>query len=216
MRRGLFISFEGPDASGKSTQSRLLHAYLRDEGYQALLLREPGGTSIGEQIRRVILDNDNAEMDYMAEAMLYAAARAQLVAQVIRPALADGKIVICDRFSDSSTAYQGGGRGLGEAVGIINAYAAGDCVPDATFLLRVPPCVSEERLRRRPNDRMENEGPEYHKAVYDAYTALEGRYPERITGVDGTRSESEVSSALILRVERLLRDAAMIRRDQLR
>jgi dTMP kinase len=204
MGRGLFVSFEGPDGSGKSTQSKLLYERLSEKGHAALLLREPGGTDIGEQIRRVILDSGNVRMDCMAEAMLYAAARAQLVAETIRPALEGGKIVVCDRFADSSVAYQGFARGLGAAVEAINAYAVGGCTPDLTFLLNVPPELGEKRREHREGDRIENEGPEYHRAVCEAYMALERRFPSRIVGIDGTGDVLEISAAIAMRVERLL------------
>ena len=125
MSRGYFITFEGGDGSGKSTQIRLLEEHLREAGYDVVLTREPGGTAISEKIRELILDPANEEMDDMTEAFLYAAARAQLVSQLIKPALEEGKIVICDRFVDSSIAYQAFGRGLGDAVGVINTYASG-------------------------------------------------------------------------------------------
>ena len=123
MSRGFFITFEGGDGSGKSTQIGILRDRLMEAGYDVILTREPGGTQISEKIRELILDPANSEMDDMTEAMLYAAARAQLVRQLIKPALTEGKVVICDRFVDSSIAYQGFGRGLGDAVGVINTYA---------------------------------------------------------------------------------------------
>ena len=120
MKKGIFLSLEGPDGSGKSTQIKYILDFFESRGYETVLTREPGGTSIGEKIRDVILDNENSEMDPMTETMLYAASRAQHVAQVIRPALEAGKVVICDRFVDSSIAYQGFGRDLGDCVAYIN------------------------------------------------------------------------------------------------
>ena len=139
MKRGVFISIEGPDGSGKSTQIKNIRQFFKDKGIDIIFTREPGGTPIGERIRSIILDRDCAEMDDMTEAMLYAAARAQHVAQVIRPALLAGKIVICDRFVDSSIAYQGYGRGLGQAVKTINDFAIAGCMPHVTFLLKMDP-----------------------------------------------------------------------------
>ena len=129
MSRGIFISIEGPDGSGKSTQIENIKEFFHDKNMDIIFTREPGGTPIGERIRGIILDRKCSEMDPMTEAMLYAAARAQHVAQVIRPALEKGKIVICDRFVDSSIAYQGYGRKLGEAVASINHFAVKECMP---------------------------------------------------------------------------------------
>ena len=141
MNRGLFITFEGPDGSGKTTQIERLRAFISEKGYDAILTREPGGTAISEKIREIILDKNNMEMDYMTEALLYAASRAQHVAQVIEPALESGKTVICDRFMDSSLVYQGSGRKLGDCVRVINEYAVRGCFRDSTFLLQVDPEV---------------------------------------------------------------------------
>ena len=126
MREGYFISFEGGDGSGKSTQIQILREFREERGYDVILTREPGGTPISEKIRSIILDKANSEMDDMTEALLYAAARAQLVSQIIRPALEEGKVVICDRFVDSSMAYQAYARGLGDSVKTINAFAVGE------------------------------------------------------------------------------------------
>ena len=126
MKKGMFITLEGPDGSGKSTQIEAIKAFFEKKGEKVLITREPGGTPISEKIRTIILDRENKEMEPMTETMLYAAARAQHVAQVIRPALNEGIHVICDRFLDSSIAYQGYGRGLGDCVAVINAYAVQD------------------------------------------------------------------------------------------
>ncbi|MDR3294599.1 MAG: dTMP kinase [Clostridiales Family XIII bacterium] len=205
MKKGLFITFEGPDSSGKTTQAQLLREHLTGSGHNVVVTREPGGTDIGEQIRNIILDKANVKMDSVAEAMLYAAARAQIVAEIIRPALEQGITVVCDRFVDSSLVYQGQGRGLGnDAVETINAYAVRDCVPDVTFLLKVNPETGADRRQSRENDRIENEKPAYHKAVYEAYLALEKRYPQRIVGIDGTQDVQEISRMIRERVEPLL------------
>ena len=147
MSKGLFISIEGPDGSGKSTQIENIKQFFCDKGIDIVFTREPGGTAIGERIREIILDKNCSEMDYMTEAMLYAAARSQHVAQVIRPSLEEGKIVICDRFVDSSIAYQGYGRKLGDAVTIINGFAIGKCLPDVTFLMKLDPRIGRRRSR---------------------------------------------------------------------
>jgi dTMP kinase len=204
MEKGLFITFEGPDASGKSTQISLLAEYLKECGYEAVLAREPGSTDIGEQIRRIILDTDNVRMDYIAETLLYAAARAQLVSEVIRPALSEGRIVICDRFVDSSLAYQGYGRELGDIVETINAFSVRECMPDITFLLNISPELSASRRNGRENDRIENEDEEYHTAVCSAYEDLAKRYPQRIVGIEGRESIQVVNHQVINHIRPLL------------
>ena len=165
MTKGLFITFEGGDGAGKSTQIERLKGYLEEQGYEVLLTREPGGTNVGEKIREVLLDPANVEMDPMTETMLYAAARAQLVAEVIRPALHKGMIVISDRFLDSSLAYQAWGRGLGSSVLEINSYGIGDCMPDLTVYLRVDPDTGRKRIRQREQDRIESETEQFHQKV---------------------------------------------------
>jgi dTMP kinase len=203
-KKGLFVSMEGPDSSGKSTQIKLLLRHLEQRGRDVVALREPGGTEIGERIRAIVLDNAHPEMDPLTEAMLYAAARAQMVSQLILPALAVGKTVVCDRFVDSSIAYQGGGRRLGDVVDKINAYAVRDCMPDVTFLLKIRPEAGKNRRRLRKNDRIENEALAYHRAVYEAFLNLERNHPHRIVGIDGTQSIQEISAVIIARVDALL------------
>jgi dTMP kinase len=197
---------EGPDSSGKSTQIQLLLRHLEKTGRDAVALREPGGTAIGERIREIVLDNAHPEMDCLAEAMLYAAARAQMVAQLILPALTAGRTVICDRFVDSSIAYQGGGRRLGRVVDRINAYAVRDCMPDVTFLLKLEPGMGKTRRSARANDRIENESIAYHKRVYKAFLALEKKHPHRIVGIDGTLGIDEIGAMIAERVDALLRE----------
>ena len=165
MKKGIFISIEGPDGSGKSTQIENIRQFFKDKKLEIVFTREPGGTAIGERIRDIILDNNCSEMDYMTEALLYAAARAQHVSQVIKPALAEGKIVICDRFVDSSIAYQGYGRRLGEAVAIINSYAVAGCMPDVTFLMKLDPAIGKNRIRADKQDRQESHKEAFHDEV---------------------------------------------------
>jgi dTMP kinase len=210
-KKGLFISMEGPDSSGKSTQIKLLLRHLEQRGCDAVALREPGGTDIGERIRAIVLDNAHPEMDFLTEAMLYAAARAQMVSQLIVPALVAGRTVVCDRFVDSSIAYQGGGRGLGDVVDKINAYAVRGCMPDVTFLLKIKPEAGKNRRISRKNDRIENETLAYHRVVYEAFLDLERKYPHRIVGIDGTQSIQEISATIASRVDALLceRDAGV-------
>lgn len=204
MNRGFFITFEGGDGSGKSTQIGILRDRLTEAGYDVILTREPGGTEISEKIRELILDPENSEMDDMTEAMLYAAARSQLVRQLIRPALEAGKVVICDRFVDSSIAYQGFGRGLGDAVGVINTYAVDDCMPDLTILLRLDPEKGSDRIADREHDRIEQASDEFHRKVYEGYLKLEEMYPERILGVDASGTIEEIAEEISRRVSEII------------
>lgn len=204
MREGYFISFEGGDGSGKSTQIQILREFLEERGYDVILTREPGGTPISEKIRSIILDKANSEMDDMTEALLYAAARAQLVSQIIRPALEEGKVVICDRFVDSSMAYQAYARGLGDSVKTINAFAVGDCMPDLTILLKVNPQVGSSRIENRERDRIELASSDFHKKVYEGYLQLEKLYPERIVGIDAADTIENISGIISERIAGLL------------
>lgn len=204
MREGYFISFEGGDGSGKSTQIQILREFLEERGYDVIITREPGGTPISEKIRSIILDKANSEMDDMTEALLYAAARAQLVSQVIRPALEEGKVVICDRFVDSSMAYQAYARGLGDSVKSINAFAVGDCMPDLTILLKVNPQVGSSRIGNRERDRIELASSDFHKKVYEGYLQLEKLYPERIVGIDAADTIENISGIISERIAGLL------------
>lgn len=204
MSKGYFISFEGVDGSGKSTQISRLKEYLEAEGYEVVLSREPGGTDIGEQIRSVILDTKNEGMSPVTEALLYAASRAQHVQDVIAPAIQAGKVVICDRYIDSSLAYQQYGRGLGECVRIINGYAIGDCMPDLTFLLKVKPDVGEIRIGSRDKDRIELEDMRFHEAVYRGYESLQEEFSSRIVAINATRSVDEIFAQIREYTDRLL------------
>jgi dTMP kinase len=190
----MFITFEGVDGSGKSTQVRLLAEQLRGEGREVLATREPGGTAFGEKVRELILGDD--ELAPWAEAALFTAARAQLVDQVIRPALARGQDVLCDRYLDSSLAYQGLARGLGvERVLEVNLAATGHLLPDRTFLILVP--LDQAALRRGANpDRIEREGDEFVARVESAYRDLAGIFAERIVTVDGHRPPEEVAKEI--------------------
>jgi len=188
----VFITFEGIDGSGKSTQAELLAEALRGEGRNVVATREPGGTEVGERIRELLLDQA-AEITPWAEAGLFAAARAQLVDQVIYPALRDHADVVCDRYIDSSLAYQGLARGLGvERVLELNLQATRGLLPDRTFLVVLDP---EEAMRRADGnpDRIEGEGLELQAAVERAYEELASMFPNRITRLDGTRPAAELA-----------------------
>ena len=204
MSRGIFISIEGPDGSGKSTQIENIKEFFHDKNMDIIFTREPGGTPIGERIREIILDRKCSEMDPMTEAMLYAAARAQHVAQVIRPALEKGKIVICDRFVDSSIAYQGYGRKLGEAVASINCFAVKECMPDVTILLKLDPSVGKHRIREDQQDRLEAEREAFHQEVYKGYLELEKNFPDRIVGIDAGRGIDEIKVDIYEKLEKIL------------
>jgi dTMP kinase len=191
----MFVSFEGIDGSGKSTQAALLAVALRAEGREVVTTREPGGTELGERVRSLLLA-DGAITPW-AEAALFAAARAQLVAEIIRPALARGADVVCDRFLDSSLAYQGLARELGvEPVLELNRLALGGATPDCTFLLLVPLEEATRRSSGRP-DRIEGEGHSFLERVDRAYRQLAERFPERIVVLDGTGEPEDVARTVI-------------------
>ncbi|MBQ6899861.1 MAG: dTMP kinase [Firmicutes bacterium] len=205
MKRGIFISIEGPDGSGKSTQISNIKKFFEDKNLEIVFTREPGGTAIGDRIREILLDNNCKEMDYMTEAMLYAASRAQHVSQVIKPALAAGKIVICDRFVDSSMAYQGYGRRLGESVSVINSYAVAGCMPDVTFLMKLDPGIGKRRVSsRNQEDRLESEKVDFHQEVYNGYLQLEKDNPDRIFGIDASRGIEEIRDDIYKKLEEVL------------
>ena len=202
--KGIFITMEGPDGSGKTTQIELLKHYLEQKGYDIVLAREPGGTVISEAIRSIILNPEHQEMSHMTELLLYAAARAQLVNQVIKPAITEGKAVICDRFVESSAVYQGIGRGLGvDTVYEVNNYALGGISPELTIFMNLD---AEEGIKRKKNqaelDRMEMEDLSFHKRVVEGYRQLARFYPERIFSVDATLPIETIHSMIIEEVER--------------
>lgn len=173
MSEGLFISLEGIDGSGKTTQIPLLLEYLRGLGLEPVTVREPGGTRISEKIRELLLDVDNQDMSFRTEAMLYGASRAQLVEEIIKPALNGGKVVVADRFLDSTIAYQGYGRGLDlDFLHQVNHLATGGLLPDLTLVLMVSPQIAYQRRKKGKSDRLEGEGLLFQQQVYDGYLAL--------------------------------------------
>ncbi|MDX6534260.1 MAG: dTMP kinase [Gaiellales bacterium] len=187
----MFISFEGLDGCGKTTQAAMLADALEGEGREVVRVREPGGTGAGERIRALLLDPD-ARIGPSAEALLYAAARAQLVDDVIRPAIERGADVVADRFIDSSLAYQGAARGLGiDRILEVNALATGGVMPDRTLLLRLPGDEAASRRSDSP-DRIEAEGARFHDAVAEGFEEAARRFPERITVVDASGSREDV------------------------
>ena len=201
--QGLFISMEGPDGAGKTTQIEMLQDYLADKGYEIIITREQGGTVLSEAIRQIILNKEYKEMCPNTELLLYAAARAQLVNEVIRPALEAGKAVICDRFVESSAVYQGIARGLGvERVYAVNDYALEGLRPQLTILLDLD---AEEGIRRKKNqaelDRMEAEGLEFHRKVAEGYRMLADREPERMMKISATLPKEDIHAKIVVAIE---------------
>jgi dTMP kinase len=187
----MFVTFEGVDGSGKSTQARLLAERLREEGREVVLTREPGGTALGEEVRSLLLHGE--QIAPWAEAALFAAARAQLVDEVIRPALARGADVVSDRYLDSSLAYQGFARGLGiERVLELNLLATSGILPDRTFLVLVPPADAAARRGDEP-DRIEREGAGFAEEVDKAYREIARVFGQRVQVVDGTRKPEDIA-----------------------
>jgi dTMP kinase len=194
----MFVTFEGLDGSGKSTQAELLTDALRESGHEVVSTREPGGTPLGEQIREVLLEGDSASA--WAEAALFAAARAELVERVIAPALNQGSVVVCDRYVDSSLAYQGIARGLGvDRVLEMNLLVLRGFLPDRTYLLHVDPDESARRIGAG-SDRIEREGEDFRRRIDEAYGLLARTFPERIEWVDGNRPADEIAELILIDV----------------
>jgi len=195
MKKGLFITFEGADGCGKSTQARYLKERLEADGFDVILSREPGGCPISEKIREIILDNDNSDILDITEAYLYASARAQHVHEVIKPALEQGKIVLCDRFIHSSIAYQGYGRMLGkERVSEINKHAIADCMPDVTLFMMFDPQSGFDRMKKRQSlDRLETQESDFYKRLFDGYLKILEQKDENMISIDasGTKEDTE-------------------------
>jgi len=200
--KGKFITIEGIDGAGKTTQIQLMKEFLERNHQKVLVTREPGGTVIGEKIRQVVLDPQHQEMSYTTEALLYAASRGQLVKQVIMPALDRGEIVICDRYVDSSLVYQGRGRNLGfEAVKAINDFATQGLEPDLTLFLEISPEEGLKRVASRgEGDRLDQEKAAFHHQAYEAYHDLIEKYPQRIHVI---QADGDVAS-IQLQIEAVL------------
>ena len=201
---GRFIAFEGGEGAGKSTQIALLAQWLRDNGLATAVTREPGGTELGREVRRLLLDRATTGLSPRAEALLYAMDRAQHVAEVLRPALQRGDIVITDRYVDSTLAYQGGGRELSAGeLSRLSKWATGNLVADLTVLLDVDPVVGLARISEEP-DRMESEDLGFHQRVREAFTELAGRAPHRYLVVDASKPAADIQQQIRARIVRLL------------
>ena len=204
--KGKFIALEGPDGSGKSTMMNLINQYLVEHKIDHIVTREPGGTTIGEKIRHLIVDRDNESMGPETEALLFAASRAQHVHEKILPALEQGNTVVCDRFLLSSLAYQGVGRGLGiDEVKAINDFGLRGVYPDLILFFHVDPEVTLLRKTKEGGDRLEAEGGIFHRGVYEGYMTLLKKYPENITIIDASKPIDEVYKQTIEAINYLLR-----------
>lgn len=203
---GLFVTFEGPEGAGKSTQLRLLAARLQAQEMPHLLTREPGGTEIGGQLRELVLDT-RSQMGAMTEFLIYSASRAQLVGEVLRPALEAGTVVVCDRYVDSSYAYQGAGRGLDMAhLRAVSLAATGGLTPDLTVLLDIPADLGLRRAARvGAPDRIEQAGLDFHTRVREGFLALAAAEPERFLMLDGALPTDELAEQVWAGVSRLRR-----------
>lgn len=205
--RGVFVTFEGCDGSGKSTQLKAVSKALSSDGLDILVTREPGGTEFGEAVRRVLLDPDGPDRSIVAEMFLYAASRAELVRKVILPALLSGKVVLQERFTDSTLVYQGYAGGIPiPDIENINRIATGGLAPDLTIVLDVAdPLVFHERLAPKTKDKIELRDDEYHAKVRQGYRDVAGRFPGRIKVLDGTLPMDQVESVVLHEVREIIR-----------
>lgn len=203
--RGIFITLEGGDGAGKSTQIDNITRFFEERNLVVVHTREPGGTSISEKLRDILLDRDNSEMEAVTEMLIYAASRAQHVREKIIPALERGEIVICDRYVDSSIAYQAYGRELGDMVAAVNSYATGGLTPDITFWMDIDPEAGKARASKAGElDRLEVEKMDFHYRVYDGYRRMAEQDPARIKRIDATRSVDEIREQIYGELEELL------------
>lgn len=204
----MFITFEGLDFSGKSTQARLLHEYLQGKKVKSVLLREPGGTKISEKIRNIILDRENSEMIPLTEFLLFSSSRAQLVSQVIKPNLKKKFVVICDRYYDSSEAYQGfGGKVNIKNIEAVNNFATGGLCPDITFFINISPSEAFNRAESRGSvkDRIENKELSYYNKVYKGFKEIADKNRKRVVTIDGRLSIREIHSLIITSVNKKIK-----------
>ena len=202
---GCFITVEGIDGCGKSTQARLLAEDLERAGYDVLALREPGGVAISEKIRALLLDPAHAEMSATCELLLYEAARAQLVHEVVAPALEAGRVVVCDRFYDSTTAYQGYAGGVPlDVVTRANELAVGACAPDLTLVFDIDPALAAERTVSRAQDRMEAKGIAYQQRVAEGFRAIAAAEPARVKLIDAARDVDTIHAEVMTAVQAVL------------
>lgn len=205
MKKGIFISIEGGEGAGKSTQVKLLEESLTTLGYRVTVTYDPGGTTIGWKIREILLDKEHKELVPKTELLLYLASRSQLVSQVIKPALEEGNVVISDRFHHSTLAYQGGARALDVTlVQQINEFATEGILPDITFLLDLPPELGLERKGSYDEDRMEGQGIEFHEKVRQAFLSLASEIPERIVVLDANQPVKQISTSINQHMKALL------------
>ncbi|MBY0064619.1 MULTISPECIES: dTMP kinase [Priestia] len=206
---GTFITFEGPEGAGKTTIIHMVQQKLRQEGYTIVLTREPGGIRIAEQIREIILNPSNTEMDARTEALLYAAARRQHLVEKVIPELNKGNIVLCDRFIDSSLAYQGNARGIGvEDIFAINQFAIEQTMPQATLYFDIEPEVGLERINKGRKDeinRLDLESLDFHYKVRDGYLSLLSEFPERIRRIDANQSVEKVCEEAYKQIKLILK-----------
>lgn len=206
--RGLFITFEGIDGSGKTTQAEGLAAFLSSQGREVILTREPGGTEVSEKIRTILLDRAHHQMAWLTEMFLYMASRAQLTEEVIKPALNKGVVVISDRFMDATVAYQGYGRGLDvEVIRKLNIVATAHLVPDVTIVVDLSPEICGERMAamKKTADRLEGEGSDFQRRVRGGYLEMAEQEPDRFCVIDGTKSIDELEEEVQKVVYPLLR-----------
>jgi len=205
LKRGIFITFEGPEGCGKSTQSKLLHKYLKGRGYDSLHTREPGGTKLGELVRRVLLHSKGVNISDMSELFLFESCRAEIVKEIIEPNLVKGRVVICDRFSDATRSYQGYGGGVSlKAINALDKIATGALSPDLTILLDIDTAMGLRRARNKGVDRMEKKDVAYHRRVRRGYLALAKAYPRRIKVIKVTDGIDRVHSLVRDEVEIVL------------
>lgn len=207
MKKGIFITFEGLDGSGKTTQIKLLYDYLKKKGFDVITAVEPGGTEIGRKIRKILLDKENHTISYRAETFLFLASRAELVSKIVAPALRKGKIVICDRFFDSTVVYQGIARGLGrEKILDMSLWTTGGLVPDVTFLLSVKADRGKRRMddASKKRDRIELEENNFRKKIYRGYINIARKNRDRFVVINGEKSIEDIFKEVKSKVEQYL------------